>query len=64
MQRLDACEACRELGGGKEVDLLLGEIDGRLDVHAQQDQRLHQFIDARAEDAVERASRGTQGRVR
>ncbi|MCY1434585.1 hypothetical protein D9M71_506490 [compost metagenome] len=48
-------ELAEDVAIGEEVDLLLGEIDGRLDVDAQLDELLRQPMDAPGELALQRA---------
>ena len=50
-------------GRGEEVDLLLREIQGRLDPDAQPGDAFHHRLDAPRELAVERAARGADGRL-
>ena len=51
------------IGGREEVDLLVGEVERRLDQRAQLDQRFGQRLDLVRKCAVERARRRARGRL-
>jgi hypothetical protein len=50
----------RDVAVGEEVDLLVGEVDRRLDVAAQRDQAFDQRVDARREHTLQRTQRGAR----
>ena len=58
--RLAGCKPFAEFVVCQEVDLFLGEVDGRLDVHADGRELLGKLVDGFGKSAAQRAQRGSR----